>query len=163
MATNGQKGMAGMARAYQYAHFFLIFFLPSHTVTAQMARRDSLLPLNYSLTDCVHSSQQGEVILPSWCFFLHLTQQGEDDLPSHPVFSRLSRLTKRGGYPPFSCTCKGNPLTLRTPSHTERLHLLNSCAHRTPALAEHLHSSNAHAHRTPMLTGRSPDRMPTHP
>src|SRR6266545_7057009 len=60
------EGTAGMARVYQYTHFFLIFFVSSqcsHTVTAQMARRDSLLPLNYSITDCVHSLQRGKVVL----------------------------------------------------------------------------------------------------
>jgi len=48
--------------------------------------------------------------------------------------------------------CKGNPLMLRTPSHTEHIHLLNTHAHQTPALTECLHSSNAHTHRTPTLT-----------
>ncbi len=124
------EGMAGMARAYQYAHFFLIFFVPSHTVTAQTVRRDTLLHLNYSITDCMHSlqwgevilpfcciflywTQQGEVILPSQCFFSHSTQQGEDDLPSCPVFSCLSQQeevilhflvldTMRGGRSPLS-------------------------------------------------------------
>src|SRR6266511_2048813 len=60
------EGMAGMARAYQYAHFFLIFFVSSHIVTAQTVRRDSLLPLNYSITDCVHSLQRGEVARGHW-------------------------------------------------------------------------------------------------
>jgi len=69
------EGMAGMARAYQHTHFFLIFFVPSHTVTAQTARRDSLLPLNYSITHCMHSSQGGRPpLLP--CFLVLDTTRG---------------------------------------------------------------------------------------
>jgi len=65
--------------------------------------------------------------------------------------------SRRGG------DCKGNPLTLRTPLHTEHLCLLNTHAHWTPTLTERLHSSNACTHQTPIPTGCSPDRMPMHP
>jgi len=51
--------------------------------------------------------------------------------PISPALASSRCSSRRGG------DCKGNPLMLRTPSHTERLRSLNTRAHRTPALAEH--------------------------
>ena len=79
----------GMARAYQYAQFFLlIFFVPSHTVKAQTVRREFLL----SITDCVHgalvSTRGGR---PSfWPRFLALTQRGGSS-PFWPHFLALTQ------------------------------------------------------------------------
>ena len=80
--------------------FFLNFFVPSHTVKAQTARRVFL----FSLTDCMHSAlvttRGGR---PSfWPRFLTLTQRGGSS-PFWPHFLTLSAThTTSGVHPPLS-------------------------------------------------------------
>ena len=122
MATNGQKGWGdsrhgvGVPVRTLFSYFLSTFshsystngeegLPPTHRLRALVTTslREVILPFS-SCHVFLYWTQRGEVILPSWRFFSHSTQQGEDDFPSCPVFSHSSQLTKRGGYPPFSCT-----------------------------------------------------------
>ena len=74
-----QKGWGeGMERAYQYVQSLFFFFVPSLTVMAQMAMRDSLLPLNYRLRALI-TTRGGHP--PFGCVFLHSHNEGSSSSP----------------------------------------------------------------------------------
>ena len=82
----------------------------------------------------------------------HIRATAFGTIPFRPISPALASSrcsSRRGG------DCKGNPLTLRTPLHTERLRSLNTRAHWTPALAEHSRSLNTCTCWTPALVERS--------
>jgi len=131
-------------------------------ITLTMSPCDERRFLELNLVDITHRIFPSVLMRSYWTKHVKskwLTKmQGTKSLPKH-MASRVSLFSV--AFPQY-LSCKGNPLTPCTPSHTERLRLPNAHTHRTPALTEHLHSSNTRTHRTPTLTERSPDRMPMH-
>ncbi len=94
--------MAGMARAYQYAHFFSYFlciFSHSYSTNGEEGHPPPSQLLNYRLHALI-TTRGGHPPLSALFLALDPTRGGQP--PLSPCFLML--VITRGGYPPFSCT-----------------------------------------------------------